>query len=608
MSFDFDKIVENHFKKERDTLGFENIIRLIEQVLETKESLAILMEDVIPPKAIFEWSMIPDIPISEIGWSDVSVDDAGSRVLGPQRALLERYLKNIQSDDGTFAGQIRALQRFYSSAGPKELMAQFETNAERIQALISYLVFYKTLTKVVTNFNASSAGFNFEAFLAVLLKGKQIPPGNETIADFLTGDDIPISLKLYTKLIVGGSWADLVRDIINPKFSHPAKGKGWGGNAMRYVAGIKKLSEAGDVGERLRQEGEIHLYQFDITLDNIVDIMLQSRHPGVVALPKPLIEQGTDISGQLPARDKIPSNEELETIFIERIKELVKQMPVSPELKEIDPNFPDWKFLGSVLQDIGYGKLLRAEDPESTIFNTWKGLAFTTMPMRRGFSGLVLTRVLYPQFVKMYEKSEALPRYLGAPRKKVILNMLKPLSAVIAQAHNSIVNSMAASEVAARREEMLGAFEFEFDPTVLKEYYDGLESPEAKKIALQNTYGYITENQRQWDLNESQATNPDYPTFTSDLGGIKVGGRHVEEMLGYVTDALDNEIFAVFSSLKTLSDSLNGYFAGGLSDEDDPLAFLAIENAQDIAKRTAAARGVGDTEQLSLPLEEKKTS
>ena len=41
MSFDFDKIVENHFKKERDALGFENIIRLIEEVLETKESLTI---------------------------------------------------------------------------------------------------------------------------------------------------------------------------------------------------------------------------------------------------------------------------------------------------------------------------------------------------------------------------------------------------------------------------------------------------------------------------------------------------------------------------------------------------------------------------------------
>ena len=41
--------------------------------------------------------MIPDIPISEIGWSEVSEDPEGKRILGPQRTLLERYLKNIQS-------------------------------------------------------------------------------------------------------------------------------------------------------------------------------------------------------------------------------------------------------------------------------------------------------------------------------------------------------------------------------------------------------------------------------------------------------------------------------------------------------------------------------
>ena len=595
MSFDFDEIVEDHFKKKRDVFGFESITALIEEALTEalmqKPSTMPLTEAEGHPTVTFDWSMIPDIPISEIGWSDVSINDAGDRVLGPQRALLERYLKNIQSDDGTFAGQIRSLQKFYSPAGPKELMAQYETNSQRISALISYLVFYKTLTKVVTNFNASSAGFNFEAFLAVLLKGKQIPPGNATIADFLTGDNIPISLKLYTKLKVGGSWGDLIRDIIEPKFSHPVKGKGWSGNAIRYVAGIKKLSEADDsapinelqAGERLRQEGDILLYQFDITLDNIVDIMLDSIHPGVVALPRPLIERGEDIGTQLPARDKIPSSEELENVFIDNLKALVEEMEVSPELQAIDPNFPDQKFLGSVLQDIGYGQLRRVEG-EGSIFNKWKGLAFTKIPIRKGHSSPVLLKVLYPQFVKMYERAEALPRFRGELRQALIVNMLKPLSHAIALAHNNIVDSMGASEVAARREEMLGAFEFEFDKEAIREYYKGLKTPEAKKIALQNTYGYITEHQRQWDLNEAQATNPGYPTFTTDLGGIKVGGRHVEEMLKYVTAALNNEIFAVFTSLKSLSDNLNGFFADGLENDDEAMA--AIDSAKDIEKRT----------------------
>jgi len=142
----------------------------------------LLVEEVfgVPPKATFDWSMIPDIPISEIGWSDVTTTDEGVQILGPQRALLQQYLDNIGSPDGTFEGQIASLEKFYGPEGPKQLMASADNTADAIGKLISYLVFYKTLTKVVTNFNASSAGFSFESFLAVLLNGKQIPANTGT--------------------------------------------------------------------------------------------------------------------------------------------------------------------------------------------------------------------------------------------------------------------------------------------------------------------------------------------------------------------------------------------------------------------------------------------
>lgn len=69
---------------------------------------------------------------------------------------------------------------------------------------------------MITNFNASSAGFNFEAFLAVLLGGSQIPAsGATTIADLTTSDGTPISLKLYNEKTVkaGGSYNDLISDL-----------------------------------------------------------------------------------------------------------------------------------------------------------------------------------------------------------------------------------------------------------------------------------------------------------------------------------------------------------------------------------------------------------
>ena len=52
---------------------------------------------------------------------------------------------------------------------------------------------------------------------------------------------------------------------------------------------------------------------------------------------------------------------------------------------------------------------------------------------------------------------------------------------------------------------------------------------------------------------------------------------------------LNEEIFSVFTSLKNLSDNLNGFFAGGLTD--DKKAATAIESAQDIEKKTTELKG-----------------
>ena len=59
----------------------------------------------------------------------------------------------------------------------------------------------------------------------------------------------------------------------------------------------------------------------------------------------------------------------------------------------------------------------------------------------------------------------------------------------------------------------------------------------------------------------------------------------------------------MFTSLKTLSESLNGFFAGGLSD--DGKAVTAITSAQDIQKKTAEASGQDDR-QLGLFESDKK--
>lgn len=377
-----DTLVESFYSKKDET---ESLIN---------EVLKLLIEQApgMPPSATFNWSMIPDIPISEIGWSDVSTTEEGVEIPSEQRALLQQYLKNIGSPGASFEEQIKSLQEFYGPRGPLMVTKSAANNSEAISQLISYLVFYKTLTKVVTNFNASSAGFSFESFLAVLLNGKQVPANTGTIADFITGDGIPVSLKLYTKLHVGGSWRDLVGDLINPKFKHPK------GRAMRYISGIKVLS-----GEGLKQKGEIKLYQFDITLDNVVDMMLNSMHPDIVTMPASMVAGGEGIADKIPSADRVPPNEDLEKRLTDLVHAQLGDIEVDATMKQIDPQFNLSSFVNGqdgVFQTMKYASTPPNDALMAQYSKPWKGLAYTKMDMRtiKPLYNYLLNYVFLPKY------------------------------------------------------------------------------------------------------------------------------------------------------------------------------------------------------------------
>ena len=578
-----DTLVESFYSKKDET---ESLIN---------EVLKLLIEQApsMPPSATFNWSMIPDIPISEIGWSDVSTTEEGQEIPSEQRALLQQYLKNIGTPGASFEEQIKSLQQFYGPQGPLMVTKNTTNNSEAISQLISYLVFYKTLTKVVTNFNASSAGFSFESFLAVLLDGKQVPANTGTIADFITGDGIPISLKLYTKLHVGGSWRDLVGDLINPKFNHPK------GRAMRYISGIKILS-----GEGLKQKGEIRLYQFDITLDNVVDIMLNSMHPDIVTMPASMVGGGEGIADKIPSADRVPPNEDLEKRFTDLVQAQLGEIEVDAIMKQIDPQFNLSSFVNGtdgVFQTMKYA-YTPPNSPERQLYaKNWNGLAFTKMKTWNTVYNYLLKEVFLPK----YGQTSAWQSIKSKTGQNRVTSFLKDLAVIMRAAHNSIVNSFGTSEVARARADALKSVDWMRvrDPRAKKgkediisqraasrkeisDYYKGLD--EAGKIeALKNTYGMVVGGAggiTQWDLNDKQATNPDYPVNAEYLGELQIGGAYVEQMLTQVSEILNQEIFAVFSSLKELSDSLNGFFAGGLAD--DRKASTAIQSAQDIEKKT----------------------
>ena len=101
---DIDTMVENHFKKNRDIFGFEGIAKLIEEVMDSMQGMegaAKLLQEAggTPTSESFDWNAIPEIPISELGWSDTRTRDAGGPQ-GGQRKLLMDYLKLIGGKSG----------------------------------------------------------------------------------------------------------------------------------------------------------------------------------------------------------------------------------------------------------------------------------------------------------------------------------------------------------------------------------------------------------------------------------------------------------------------------------------------------------------------------
>jgi hypothetical protein len=312
---EIDLMVENFLKPTKGIknkeLSLSELISLVNEVQSTLGPRGLLKEEASSGNSL-QYSSIPEISVSELGWS--SFDDEKREVPSEQRAALQQYLQNIQGD--TFGEKIKSINDFFRMS-PEELeksqLISADNNSSKIQKLISYLVFYKALTVIITNFNAASAGFAFESFIAVLLGGQQVPTGQGTIADLWTGDNVPMSLKLYSQssVDVGGSFTDLCNDLIKPKKPENP--------FIRYLIATKDLK-----GEKLNLEGVISLYQFDIDLNNVMDIMVQTsiHSKDAIRLPKPS-EQPKDVSEptvdmeQQPAPASLSSEQGVQPVAVE---------------------------------------------------------------------------------------------------------------------------------------------------------------------------------------------------------------------------------------------------------------------------------------------------
>jgi len=575
MKKDMNKLVESFFARKENVISSSVLEELVKQQFKrlNEEATKDYSKVAQPPKKgygggkkelVVKYSFIPEISVSELGWSSLQQTESGDIVPSAQRKQLFDYLKNIKGSD--LAEKIRSINEFYKKT-PEQLEREgfFKTDSksEKIQQIISYLVFLKTLTTIITNFNAASAGFAFESFLGVLLEGTQVPTNSGTIADLTTGGSmgkIGISLKLYSEasVHVGGSFTDLANDMINPK--NPEN------PFIRYILATKSLS-----GKGLETTGRIAIYQFDIDINNIFNVLAltskESRE--CIRLPKLYISSkgSTDFS-YLKKVSKTP--EEIKSFFEEKMKQA---------FSDEDPD----KF--SQFYDV----LVKAhEDPNFWTKDAKKaGSLGRATPVTRGKSGS--SEPIINKLIKQAIQTGLLKN----PDGKFYLSSLSAIYKATEQFGRGESTKTSNPEIQAEGKARAPKAEEEKElaPGVALasveesiKFYNSLDEA-GKKKALVNAQGYLTTEQFGMTMNQVTAVmSGTNQKETGEIAAIEVGVKNVETILNQLASSINQQVFEIFDSLNVLTSNINSYFATGL--KDDNAADTAQAAAGNIDKKT----------------------
>ena len=557
MSTNWDLLIENHFdkKNKQKRLTLDVLMESISDVMDEMSDLRTPLHENLATPVTVSFDGIPEPPLTELGWNKMETEE-GAEVVGEQRALLENYLKNI-APGGDLTAKIQALDTFYES-GFNQI--ESEKTTEMISKTLSFLVFYKTLTRIITNFNAASAGFTFEAFLATLLGGSQIKANTGTIADFKTVDNIPISLKLYAEktIAVGGSFTDLVRDLADPKFSHPA------GAAMRYVVCTKALS-----GQPGKQEGGIKFYEFDFTLDNVANILAgASRAHTAANIILPLVE---DDEGNFVLVGDVADLEEPVAFSNEEIDAKVKEILNKADFWK-QTNLKDFQIANIV------NSPLAAYATEGSLGLTGKG---TINKTSRENKDKMIPLITDPESGRADGKD--LTAALAAINNAVLM-VVGQQDEINARKGAGIIDlekrGIFPKVPSGRKKDKKAVENVKALAARSRDWYNA-QDEETKRRALKYSRGYL--KTQQFELNREESTS-DGLVNVRYLGEINIGSSHIENVLTNCQSILNENVSSIFVSLKALTENLNNYFANGM--QDDSKATSAITAADNIETRT----------------------
>ncbi len=570
---ELDNLIENTFgakPQKKSGFNFDDLISIVSEVL--GGTGASINEEAIPKGAVYDASktydinLIPMPQFSELEWGTLNTPkDGGTRSSSDPRTQLTQYMSNIGGSG--LRGKIEALNRFYSGEMAPE---DFSSQSDKISKYLSYLVVYKTLTSIFTGFNASSAGFLFEPFLAIMLDaetGQQIPAaGADTIADFtIEKGSRPISLKAYRdgKLNVGGSFRQLVDDLagVNP--------------VMEYIAVTKEMD--GDKEDPMSVSGKLHFKSFNFTLENMPDIIFNvssKKHRNILQLPK--IFWDSNIVDM--ARD--PD-------FLENLK--------MPKSSAVDVE----KYLNKY-EDITRAEFSKSDinsDPEKVLKDFYEFVVDRETGKYRNSSGshfnpvAPLTAKSQSVQTNWKEFASQLPVVADDPD----VPSYEDIMPIFQRVHNKwlrVVQKIPKGSAQGEKAKQLQYQSADKTYTRLKQIQK--MDQETYKTALKYLRGVVFKDQfelsgNSLDKNIASVGGDNLFSYGKYyVGSIVIGRNNIQQVLERCINELNTSILDIFASLRGLTDSINAYVADGLEDDrliTDPSSGAQAE-AQSIDKKT----------------------
>jgi len=333
MTNDFDQIVESHFEEREDIFGFENLAGLIEKVMNSMEEAGLPIVENRDPTLLTE------------GIKDFSAAKFFDTI----------YTPNITEEIGEIKDKNKTRQAFIrsmSGVGGRTLreklnnvklfMTEYD-ETRSVDEILSFVTFLKCMSEVFKDYSPSGSGFLLEAFLAGLMKGRQIiensdeTGGTLPIVDYEGGAGDPVSLKRLT----GGKGKTPIKGSLKNLANHISK---FPDRGIDYVLAAIHADAS-----------QVAFYEFNINIENFIywvgkfividpsQLQALSTSRGSPAQPKP--KRGEPGYQRVGKFEPGPEKREDEATAASRFrKEVIKIQPalgVHPKFREDAQVMPD---------------------------------------------------------------------------------------------------------------------------------------------------------------------------------------------------------------------------------------------------------------------------